>query len=245
MIDFHCHLDLYPSPAVVAAECDRRGIYILSVTTTPSAWPGTAALAKHYPRIRTALGLHPQLAHERRSELTLFDRYLPEARYVGEIGLDGGPAFKAHWKDQEAVFSHILESCEKVGGRVMTIHSLRAPTAVLDHLESRMAAGTPILHWFTGSLAELQRAIDMDCWFSVGPAMLASKGGRDLARHMPHDRVLSESDGPFARIDGEPLMPWQSSDVVYPLSQLWDVGMDTVQQHLSANLAAIGRRAGA
>jgi hypothetical protein len=56
--------------------------------------------------------------------------------------------------------------------------------------------------------------------------------------------VNGEFDVGFARIDGEPLMPWQSSDVAYPLSQLWDVGMDTVQQYLSANLAAIGRRAG-
>src|ERR1035437_8151628 len=60
----------------------------------PSAWQGTSALAAPTKRIRTALGLHPQLAHERMNELPLFDSYLPETRYVGEIGLDGAPEFR-------------------------------------------------------------------------------------------------------------------------------------------------------
>src|SRR5437868_5038347 len=54
-------------------------------------------------RIRTALGLHPQLAHERKSELALFDALLPKTDYVGEIGLDGSPEYRPHWNDQVAV----------------------------------------------------------------------------------------------------------------------------------------------
>jgi TatD DNase family protein len=96
-------LDLYPDPWRVAEECRERQLYVLSVTTTPSAWNGTTALAKDAPRIRTALGLHPQLVHERKGELPLFERLLPEARYVGEIGLDGGPEYKRYWGDQVKV----------------------------------------------------------------------------------------------------------------------------------------------
>src|ERR1700741_2594809 len=88
VIDFHCHLDLYPDPHAVRDECARRGLYVLSVTTTPSAWNGTFALSRDAPRIRTALGLHPQLAYERHSELDLFESLIAETRYVGEIGLD-------------------------------------------------------------------------------------------------------------------------------------------------------------
>jgi TatD DNase family protein len=134
VIDFHCHLDLYPDPHAIARECVARGLYILSVTTTPSAWAGTAALAHEAPRIRTALGLHPQIAHERKGELPLFERLLPDVRYVGEIGLDGGPEYKRHWRDQVFVFTRILELCAGVGGRVLTIHSRRAAVSVLDAL---------------------------------------------------------------------------------------------------------------
>ncbi len=77
-IDMHCHLDLYPRPDLVAEESKRRGTYILSVTTTPKAWHGTSLLAKESQRIRTALGLHPQIAHQRSHELDLFDSLLSE-----------------------------------------------------------------------------------------------------------------------------------------------------------------------
>ena len=90
MIDFHVHLDLYPRPHATALECIARNLYVLSVTTTPSAWAGTATLTKGAQKMRTALGLHPQIAHERKAELGLFEELLPQVRYVGEIGLDGG-----------------------------------------------------------------------------------------------------------------------------------------------------------
>ncbi len=134
MIDFHCHLDLYPNAEHVVEDCRNRGIYVLSVTTTPSAWKGTSALAGDASRIRTALGLHPQIAHERLSELTLFDQLLPEAHYVGEIGLDGASEFRQQWPSQVTVFEHILAKCSEAGGRIMTLHSRRASHAVLDRL---------------------------------------------------------------------------------------------------------------
>jgi Tat protein secretion system quality control protein TatD with DNase activity len=84
---------------------------------------GTSALVGRAERIRVALGLHPQLARERRSELDLFDRMLPEARYVGEVGLDGSPELRDQWHDQLAVFEHVLSSCRAAGGRIMSIHS--------------------------------------------------------------------------------------------------------------------------
>jgi TatD DNase family protein len=192
MIDFHCHLDLYPDPHAVAHECVRLGLYILSVTTTPSAWDGTVALSKGFPCIRTALGLHPQIAHQRKHELELFDRILPQTRYVGEVGLDGSPDLKMHWPDQLTVFGHILHSCSTAGGRILTIHSRRATSAVLDALESHPEAGVFVLHWFSGTQRELTRAIDLGCWFSVGPAMLAGERGRQLVSRMPQTRILRD-----------------------------------------------------
>lgn len=180
MIDFHCHLDLYPDPATVRDECERLGLYILSVTTTPSAWTKTSELAIGTKRIRTALGLHPQVAHQRIGELPLFDEFLSAARYVGEIGLDGSPEFRPHWENQREVFEHILTVCSEAGGRIMSIHSRRASAEVLDALEAFPNAGTPVLHWFSGSLRDLDRAIRLGCWYSVGPAMLAGSGNAGL-----------------------------------------------------------------
>lgn len=235
MIDFHCHVDLFPNPHDIARECRERQIQVLSVTTTPSAWAGTSALGGG--TVLTALGLHPQLAHERKSELSLFDQILLNCAYVGEVGLDGAPEFKRHWQDQTDVLRHVLEACERVGGRIMSIHSRRASTPVLEALEAHPAAGLSILHWFSGTPRELDRAVALGCWFSVGPAMLASKRGRDLARRMPQARVLTESDGPFARVRGRPIFPWEIGAAVDGLAECWDSDSASVERILNENLA--------
>lgn len=175
MIDFHNHLDLYPNLNEVVTESRKRQIYLLSVTTTPSAFEGTRKLEGNNGRIRTALGLHPQLAHDRVSELVLFDELLFKTKYVGEVGLDGSREFKQHFSVQKVVFERILESCTRSGGKILSVHSRGATSEVLERLHKFSDSGKPVLHWFSGTKNQLQLAIDMGCWFSVGPAMLCSK----------------------------------------------------------------------
>ena len=234
MIDFHCHLDLYPDPKSVAQRCSLHNVRVLSVTNTPSAWRETSSLANEGSW--TALGLHPQLAHERKRELGLFDDLLTETRFVGEIGLDGGPEYRRYSEEQIAVFDHILQSCAGSGGRIMSIHSRHAATPVLDKLEACPGAGTPVLHWFSGGIRELRRAIDLGCWFSVGPAMLKGERGKQRLRLMPHDKILTETDGPFGRAGQRALLPWDVSLAVDVLSDTWNSDKDETQKLLNDNL---------
>lgn len=198
------------------------------------------ALSENAPRIRTALGLHPQLAHQRVTELDLFARLLPQTRYVGEIGLDGSPENRAQWEDQLTVFDRVLRLCADAGGRVLSIHSRRATSAVLDQLEAQPASGTPVLHWFSGTSRELQRAIQLGCWFSVGPAMLASQKGLALTAKMPVDRIITETDGPFARINGIAAFPWDCGRAIPVLASMWAKPEEAVQEQLDDNLGRLG-----
>jgi TatD DNase family protein len=112
-------------------------------------------------------------AKERKSELALCDRLLPEARYIGEVALDGSPEYRAFWQDQVEVFDHILASCAKAGGRILTLHSRAAATDVLDALKRRPGYDVAVLHCFSGTQRELSRAVGMGCWFSVGGSRAA------------------------------------------------------------------------
>lgn len=235
MIDAHCHIDLYPDPVEVAQKCEKVGLRGIAVTTTPSAWRISSAIVRRHCNLAPALGLHPQVAHDRVGELKIFDQRLPETDFVGEIGLDGASEYRATWKTQVLVFTHILDSCSKFGGKILSIHSRRAAAPVLDALEDFRGAGTPIFHWFSGSVSQLDRAIAMDGWFSVGPAMLSSKNGQRLAELMPPNRILTETDGPFAQIGSRSLVPWDASSAVASLAKMSNQSEDITQAQITRN----------
>ncbi|MFO6451708.1 MULTISPECIES: Qat anti-phage system TatD family nuclease QatD [unclassified Aeromicrobium] len=237
IVDFHCHLDLYPEPHSVAQAIEHRRIATLSVTTTPSAYIGTAALAAGKPMIKTALGIHPELAAERSSELEIFDSLLPRAEFVGEVGLDGLSRNSASRPVQRLVFDHILRSCAREGGRVMSVHSRGAPAATLAALASRPDAGIAVLHWFTGTPKNLQTAITYGCWFSVGLPMLATEKGRELVRSMPIDRILTETDGPFTATSAGPAYPWHVTTTLEALAQVVELPETDARQLVSENFA--------
>lgn len=219
LVDFHCHLDLYPDPPAAIAECERLGIYTLTVTTTPKAWPQNQKMAQGTRYVRVALGLHPQLVAERADELALWKKYFPQARYIGEVGLDASPRFYRSLDQQKLVFERILQSCGKGKEKVLSVHSTRAVTAVLDMIESHLpsASRRVVLHWFTGSSAEARRAAKVGCYFSVNNEMLQKDRHRSIVAALPLDRILTETDGPFTRRDGRPAKP---SDISFTVEEL-------------------------
>lgn len=218
-VDFHCHVDLYKDHAALIAECDRERVATLAVTTTPKAWPRNRELASKSAHVRIALGLHPQLVAERENELPIFERYLPDARYVGEIGLDAGPRFYCSFPAQERVFERVLRACAEQGGKILTVHSVRAVSKVLNHIEGALPPdrGRVVLHWFTGTPAEARRAVALGCYFSINGEMLRSPKHRQLVGDLPLERLLTETDGPFVQSEGHPLRP---RDVVTTVAEL-------------------------
>jgi TatD DNase family protein len=103
-------------------------------------------------------------------------------------------------------------------------------------LEEHPGAGTVILHWFSGTQRELARAVDLGCWFSVGPAMLGGDKGRTLAAKMPRYRILTESDGPFAQLNGRAALPSDAELAVDALPELWAEPLPAVRDQLVTNL---------
>ena len=99
------------------------------------------------------------------------------------------------------------------------------------------------MHWFSGSVAELRRAVTLGCWFSIGPAMVRGRHGASLAALMPRDRILPETDGPFAEAAGQALRPGEIGNVIKHLSKLWNEPLLAVQEQMAENLQRVGRLA--
>lgn len=234
LVDFHCHLDLYPDHAAAVAECESAGVFTLGVTTTPRAWPRNNELAAPTHCVRASLGLHPQLV----SEMSLWERYLPETRYVGEVGLDCGPRFYRSLDLQKQVFGHILRVCARSGGKILSVHSVRAATAVLDMIEAHLpvSCGRVVLHWFTGSKAEARRAVDLGCYFSINAEMLMNKRHRAIIETLPIERILTESDGPFTQVLGRPAYPIDVLTAVDLLARARGIDPNSVASKTRDNL---------
>ena len=239
MIDFHCHLDLIRDPFRAVKRFIDKEIYMLSVTTIPSAWKISCRLEYGSKFVKTALGLHPQVAHERHNELELFDSLLSKTRYVGEIGLDCTPEFIFSIDIQKKVFGHILKSCSNAGGKILSIHSLRSSKLVLEMISENSDCGVPVLHWFSGSNSELRRAVSMGCWFSVGPPMTRSNRGKEIVRQIPGDRILTETDAPFANVNGRPCTPLDIYHAVIGLAEIWGIKVDEADKRIMNNFRTL------
>lgn len=238
LIDFHCHLDLYPDHAAAIQEAEAAGVFTLAVTTTPKAWPRNHELTRETKHVRAALGLHPQLVSSRAAEVALWESLLPQTRYVGEVGLDAGPRFYKSLDAQKAVFTQVLKACAAAGGKIITVHSVRTATAVLDHIEEHLPPGSNrvILHWFTGSKSEAARALEMGCYFSVNSNMLKSERAAALVKTLPFSRLLTETDGPFTETAGRPSKPTDVAETVQLLAELHNTPASTLMKKMNQNL---------
>jgi TatD DNase family protein len=245
LVDFHCHLDLYREHESVYESCRGAQIELLAVTTTPRAWNKNLELAAGAPNIRVALGLHPQLVAEGADELALFQKYLSQAKYVGEVGLDASPRFHSAFAKQKNVLEGVLRSCSEQGGKILSLHSVRCGNEVLKMLQAFLPPdrGTAVLHWFTGSSSEAKRAAQLGCYFSVNSEMLKSEAGRKLIGALPRERILTETDGPFTTIEDHPSFPQDVASTLKALAGLMGTGIAEVRSLVALNLERLEGRA--
>jgi TatD DNase family protein len=176
---------------------------------------------------------------ERADEFSIWEEYLPDARYVGEVGLDGGPRFYKSFDLQKRVFEKILRACASRQDKILTLHSVRAVTAVLDMLEIHLlpGKGKAVLHRFTGTKAEAQRACDLGCYFSINGEMLKNDRHRKTIATLPLDRLLTETDDPFTRSRGEiPARPKDVADTVQALALFRSMSFDEIAAAIRNNL---------
>ena len=226
LIDTHCHIDLYPDYLELVDETERAQIYTIAVTNTPSVFRRCLALTNEKRFIRTALGLHPQLVHERHYELPLMSELLSETKYIGEVGLDFVTQDEQERKLQRGVFAKILDQCAASGNKVLTIHSRRAAGDVVDMIGDSYT-GKIILHWYSGPSKVLQKAVSYGLYFSINSSMVTSESGREIISQIPLERLLTESDGPFVKLSGQPARPRDMVQVIERLSVMY--GIDKIE----------------
>lgn len=200
--DMHCHLGFCEDAVQAARALAAAGVGAFSNTVTPAEFAEQRVALVGEGNVRTGAGLHPWWVGEVdaaacESLLTTVER----TRFIGEVGLDFSPAHIATREAQVDALAQVARVCMQVGGKVVSLHAVRAVDDVLNVLEradalTADAGNACIIHWFSGTSDQLTRARRAGCYFSVNPRMLQSKRGRAYAQAIPADRLLLETDEP-------------------------------------------------
>lgn len=204
--DAHCHLDFSPEGVETCARAAKAGWRIFINTVTPAGHEMAAGRFSGAGNAAVGVGLHPWWIHGLDDEeIARGVALASEARFIGEVGLDFGKKGLDPERQLDA-FGRIAQACGSAGGKVVSIHSVRAAGEALDILSASrtLESCICIFHWFSGTSDELRRALDAGCLFSVNPVMAGSRRGREYIRQLPASRILLESDLPESDGDSCP-----------------------------------------
>lgn len=233
LLDAHCHVDRFDGLAQVLREAADANVTTVAVTEMPSDFQRLSMLIGAWPHVHVALGLHPlRAARASALELRLFDRLLDQATWVGEVGLDFSRAGAATRDRQVEVFQHVL-GYPGLDGKVLSVHSRGAERETIGMLAQTRV--TAVLHWYSGPLRLVDDALAAGMYFSVNPAMLASRSGVRVIAALPHDRVLIETDGPHTKRNGRVVEPGHVPSIVRDLAGAWGLGADDAQARIEGN----------
>jgi TatD DNase family protein len=129
----------------------------------------------------------------------------------------------------------MIQSHSQIERKILSVHTTKAVDEVLERL-SGASNCTPVLHWFSGDERSLTEAVKRGCWFSVNPQMFRSTAGRERIAMMPRHKVLSESDGPFVKVNRRAATPCDVQHVIHGLADIWGEPTELVNQCLDSNL---------
>jgi TatD DNase family protein len=206
LVDSHCHLD-FPDFAgeldALVGRAQAAGLArIVTISTRVKRHADVLAIAERFPDVYCSVGTHPQHAHEEldvtTDELIVRTRH-PKVVAVGEAGLDHHYDLSPRAAQEQGFRNHIAAA--RATGLPLVIHSREADEDMACVLEDEMGKGAfpAVLHCFTGGQELARRAIALGLFISFTGILTFKKSDelREIARGLPADRILVETDAPY------------------------------------------------
>lgn len=127
--------------------------------------------------------------------------------------------------------------------KFVTLHSRGAERDVLTVLKE-FRVSRAVFHWYSGPLNLIDEALEDGHYFSVNPAMTESTKGQKIIACLPRERVLTETDGPYVKIDGKPVEPADVNIVEQFLSHRWNMPLNEARRTVWENFRRLLSDAG-
>ncbi len=256
LIDSHCHLEykgVIEDQAGVLERARAAGIdQFLNISTKRSEWDQVIATATRENDVWASVGIHP---HEADAHADLDVDALrqatdnPRVIAIGETGLDYYYDHSDRTVQQALFRMHIGMARET--GLPLIIHTRDAEEDTLSILEDELGKGAfpALIHCFTASADFGEKVLELGLTISLS-GIVTFKNAKDLqevAKTIPADRLLVETDSPFlAPVPhrGRPCEPAFVANTAQFLADLRGETLETLAANTSRNFAKLFKKAG-
>ncbi|WP_274423936.1 TatD family hydrolase [Chelativorans sp. YIM 93263] len=206
LVDSHCHLD-FPDFETerdeIVARASEAGVGLMvTISTRVARFDGLRAIAERYDNVFCTVGTHPHNAAEE-TEVTV-DQLVelsahPKVVGIGEAGLDYHYDKSPRDLQAQSFRRHIAAA--RTTGLPLVIHARDADDDVATILreEAEEGAFPFILHCFSSGPALARTGVELGGYVSFSGILTFKKSDalREIAKSVPHDRLLVETDAPY------------------------------------------------
>ncbi len=247
-IDSHCHLDLIDPdqngenlPELLNSARDNKVDAMLCVSISLESFPRMLSLITPYPQVYGSVGVHPTHDCENEPEvdqlIALADN--PKIIAIGETGLDYFHCEGDMTWQQERFRRHIAAS--KVTGKPLIIHTREAKVDTIKLMQDENAQDARgVMHCFVEDWQTAKAAMDLGFYISFS-GIVTFKNAKELkevAKQVPLDRLLIETDSPYlapAPNRGKTNQPAYVKHVAEHIAQLRNTSTEEIARISSDN----------
>ncbi|WP_332702500.1 TatD family hydrolase [Devosia sp.] len=256
LIDSHCHLDfeaLADDIDGVLARAEAAGVSgMVTISTLVEKFSTYTAIAERYANVWCSVGTHPHNAdkelHVQVDELVRLSAH-PRCVAIGEAGLDYFYDNAPREAQATGLRRHIAAA--RITGLPLVIHSRQADEdmATILEEETKQGAFPFVLHCFTAGQELARRALALDGYISFSGIITFKNAEeiRDVAKFVPADRYLIETDAPYlAPIPhrGQPNEPSFVRHTAEKLAEVRGIGLEQLGRETTANFARLFAKTG-
>lgn len=243
-IDTHCHMDMLKLDLADALQlAHEAGVsHVITIATNEESIRYVEKTVPNHPAIFGTVGVHPHDAQDFSDPLDALIREVSTAHddvvAIGEIGLDYHYLYSE--KDvQKKVFQHQLELAEELKLPVV-LHTREAEEDTLAIMEETPVSQKGVAHSFTSSLAMAKRILDLGWYIGINgiSTFKSAESVREVARAVPIDRLLLETDAPFLSpipFRGKPNNPSRIPVIAEFIAKERNMEVEALMEHTTAN----------
>jgi TatD DNase family protein len=250
-VDSHCHLD-FPElraelPQLLDAMRASAVTHALCIAVEMNAWPDVHALAAEHANLYASVGVHPDYIDTPEPTVAMLVAKTREPKIVaiGETGLDYYRLEGDLGWQRERFRTHIRAARE--AGRPLVIHTRSAAADTLAIMrEERAGEAGGVMHCFTETWEVAQAALDLGFHISFSGIVTFKNATalKDVARRVPLERMLIETDSPYLApvpYRGKTNQPAYVPHVAAEIARLRDVPVEAIAAATSHNFFRLFR----